>query len=167
MDEEALRVAREEEGFEDETSFHSDFFDVAPADTPLFTANIGNPPYIRYQSWSGERAHEIAAELGFKLTKLASIWAPFILHGCRFLAPGGRLGQVLPAELLHAQYARPVVRHLTESFREVTVALFDEAVFPGALEEVILLFADGYGEGPAEGIGLVALPRTSTISTWR
>lgn len=157
-DEEALRVAREEEGLGDVSLVHSDFFLVEPDDLPRFTANLGNPPYVRYQSWDadGSRAHEIAEGLGFKLTKLASIWAPFILHGCRFLEVGGRLGQVLPAELLHAQYARPVLEYLTQSFREVTVAVFEERVFPGALEEVVLLFADGYLQGPARGIGIVS-----------
>jgi adenine-specific DNA-methyltransferase len=158
MDEEALRIAREEEGLGDVSLIQSDFFDVEPDDLPCFSANIGNPPYIRYQSWDGDGspAHDISKQMGVKLSRLSSIWAPFILHGCRFLKQGGRLGQVLPAELMHAQYARPVTDYLTRSFREVTVVVFEERVFPGALEEIVLLFADGFGEGPARGIGVVA-----------
>jgi hypothetical protein len=91
-----------------------------------------------------------------RLTRLSSTWAPFLLHGCQFLTEGGRLGQVLPAELLHSQYARPVIDFLAESFQAVTVAVFEEKIFPGALEEVVLLFADGYRRGPAKGVGVIA-----------
>ena len=67
------------------------------------------------------------------------------------------MGQVLPAELLHAQYAQPILGFLRQSFQAVTIVLFEEKVFPEVLEEVVLLFADGYSFGPAEGIGLVSV----------
>ena len=57
---------------------------------------------------------------------------------------------MLPAELLHAQYARPVIDFLRREFAEVEVAVFDERIFPGALEEVVLLFAEGRGAGGGE-----------------
>jgi adenine-specific DNA methylase len=157
MDEQAVRTAREEAGLDDATLIHSDFFAVDPASLPTFAANIGNPPYVRYQSWARTRspAHAIAEAMGVKLTKLSSTWAPFILHGCRFLEQGGRMAQVLPAELLHAQYAAPVVKYLERAFRAVTVAVFEERVFPDALEEVVLLFAEGFGEGPAGGVAIM------------
>jgi adenine-specific DNA-methyltransferase len=158
VDEDALRKARDEEGLADCRLVQADFFRVAPSHEMRFTANIGNPPYVRYQSWNGgaANAHAVTEAMGVRLTRLASTWAPFILHGCRFLEEGGRMGQVLPAELLHSQYARPVIDYLTESFKFVTVAVFEEKVFPGALEEVVLLFAEGYRCGPARGISVVA-----------
>jgi hypothetical protein len=33
---------------------------------------------------------------------------------------------VLPAELLHSQYAKPVVHYLTRSFTSVTIAVWDK-----------------------------------------
>ncbi len=54
----------------------SDFFDVEPA--PTYAAVIGNPPYVRYQEWTGEaRAKSRAAALGagVALSGLASSWA--------------------------------------------------------------------------------------------
>jgi adenine-specific DNA-methyltransferase len=158
VDAEALRKACEEEGLADCRLVLADFFGVAPSQDMRFTANIGNPPYVRYQSWNGgaAKAHALTEAIGVRLTRLASTWAPFILHGCRFLEEGGRMGQVLPAELLHSQYAKPVIDYLTASFKSVTVAVFEEKVFPGALEEVVLLFAEGHGCGPARGISVVA-----------
>lgn len=153
----ALAAARDAGHLAGARLIEADFFDVEPEDLGLVDANIGNPPYVRYQDWDAgaSRAHAIAEAIGAPLTRLASLWAPFIVHGTRFLRRGGRMAQVLPAEILHAQYAAPVIAHLTDCFQSVTLALFRERVFPGALEEVVLLFAEGYGEGPAPGIGIV------------
>jgi hypothetical protein len=67
-----------------------------------------------------------------------------------FLKRGGRLGFVLPAELLSVNYAAPVRRYLFSRFRDVQLVLFDEQVFPDAEADVVLLLADGYLEGPAD-----------------
>ena len=129
---------------------HSDFFTVAPE--PIYDTVIGNPPYIRYQDFSGEsraRSREAALRGGVSLTGLASSWAAFTIHSAMFLKQGGRLGLVLPAELLSVNYAAPVRRFLFNRFRDVQLVLFDEQVFPEAEADVVLLLADGYLEGPA------------------
>lgn len=129
---------------------HSDFFAIKPE--PIYDTVIGNPPYIRYQDFSGEsrtRSREAALRGGVALTGLASSWAAFTVHSALFLKPGGRLGLVLPAELLSVNYAAPVRRFLFNRFRSVELVLFDEQVFPGAETDVVLLLADGYLEGPA------------------
>ncbi|NIF90649.1 N-6 DNA methylase [Burkholderia sp. Cy-637] len=128
----------------------SDFFAVQP--NPVYDAVIGNPPYIRYQDFSGEaraRSREAALRGGVSLTGLASSWAAFTVHSAMFLKQGGRLGLVLPAELLSVNYAAPVRRFLFNRFRDVELVLFDEQVFPEAEADVVLLLADGYLEGPA------------------
>ncbi|CAG9269436.1 N-6 DNA methylase [Paraburkholderia caribensis] len=130
---------------------HSDFFSVEP--DPVYDTVIGNPPYIRYQDFSGEfRARSRAAALraGVSLTGLASSWAAFTIHSAMFLKRGGRLGLVLPAELFSVNYAGPVRRFLFNRFREVQLVLFDEQVFSEAEADVVLLLAEGYLEGPAQ-----------------
>ncbi|WP_018441919.1 N-6 DNA methylase [Trinickia symbiotica] len=129
---------------------HSDFFAVPPE--PVYDTVVGNPPYIRYQGFSGEsraRAREAALRGGVSLTGLASSWAAFTIHSAMFLKQGGRLGLVLPAELLSVNYAAPVRRFLFDRFRDVQLVLFEEQVFPEAEADVVLLLADGYLEGPA------------------
>lgn len=129
---------------------HSDFFAVAPE--PVYDTVIGNPPYIRYQDFAGEaraRSREAALRGGVSLTGLASSWAAFTVHSAMFLKTGGRLGLVLPAELLSVNYAAPVRRFLFDQFRDVQLVLFDKQVFPDAEADVVLLLADGYLEGPA------------------
>lgn len=128
----------------------ADFFDVEP--TRKFDAVIGNPPYIRYQQFAGEaRAKGLQAALkqGVRLNGLSSAWAPFVVHAADFLKPGGRLGLVLPAELLAVKYAAEVRRFLLNRFSSVRLVMFEQLVFPGVMEEVVLLLAEGSGSVPS------------------
>lgn len=123
-----------------------DFFAVEPASS--YDAVIGNPPYVRYQDFAGaDRAASRRAALraGVTLTGLASSWAAFTVHSALFLKPGGRLGLVLPAELLSVNYAAQVREFLMRRFARVRLVLFTERVFPGVLEDVVLLLAEGAG----------------------
>lgn len=152
----------------------ADFFSLPP--TPTYDAVIGNPPYVRYQDFSGEsrlRSREAALRAGVPLTNLASSWAAFTVHSALFLKPGGRLGLVLPAELLSVNYAAAVRRFLLERFSRVDLVMFEERVFPGVLEEVVLLLADGYERGPAGHCHVVqarnaaALSSTAVARAWK
>jgi hypothetical protein len=122
----------------------ADFFTVTP--TPTFDAVIGNPPFVRYQEFTGEArslSREAALQAGVNLSRLASSWAAFAVHSALFLKPGGRLALVLPAELLSVNYAAEVRRFLLRRFGRVRLVLFTERVFPGVLAEVVLLLAEG------------------------
>lgn len=125
----------------------SDFFDVELPDR-AFDAIVGNPPYVRYQAFHGEaraKAQRAALRAGVRLSGLASSWAAFAVRSGQLVHPEGRLGLVLPAELLSTNYAGPVRRYLTERFASVRLIMFDERVFPGVLAEVVLLLAEGSG----------------------
>ncbi len=142
-----------------------DFFLVPPIGR--YDVVIGNPPYIRYQDFAGEaraRSREAALRAGVPLTRLASSWAAFTVHSALFLKPGGRLGLVLPAELLSVNYAAEVRRFLMQRFARVRLVLFTERVFPGVQEEVVLLLADGYGQGPAGHCELQQLPTAADLA---
>lgn len=112
-----------------------------------YDAAVGNPPYVRYQGWTGEArtaSLEAALRAGVNLTNLASSWAAFTVHSALHLRSGGRLGLVLPAELLTVNYAAPVRQFLMDHFAEVTLVLFEERVFPGVEVEAVLLLAEAY-----------------------
>lgn len=144
----------------------SDFFAVKP--DQAFDAVIGNPPYIRYQDFTGEaraRAREAAIRGGISLTGLASSWAAFTVHAALFLKEGGRLAFVLPAELLSVNYAAPVRKFLFSQFRNVQLVLFDEQVFPEAEADVVLLLADGYLQGPADHATIRQTKNAATLKT--
>ncbi len=131
----------------------SDFFDLTPQSLPAFDCVVGNPPYIRYQTFncdSTSEAHLRAIEAGVQLPRLASSWAPFVVHSARFLRPGGRLAMVMPSELGHAMYAREVLKYLARSFKSVAIEMFRDKIFGELGQSTVLLFCDGYGEACRE-----------------
>jgi adenine-specific DNA methylase len=138
----------------------SDFFDLS---TPAQIADeigwqdavIGNPPFVRYQEFSGKaRTKGLAASLaqGVRLSQLTSSWAPTLVHGSAFLKPGGRIAMVCPAELLTVGYAEPIRSWLQDRFAAVKLVLFKQLQFRDAEEQVVLLVAEGYGQGPCDGL---------------
>ncbi len=144
----------------------SDFFMVEAS--ARFDAIIGNPPFIRYQEWTGaqrDRARFAALQQGVALTGLSSSWAAFVAHSAGFLKPGGRLGLVLPAELLSVNYAAPVRRFLLENFASVELVVFDEQVFPDAEADTVLVKADGWKKAPSISATLRQTRNASTLAT--
>lgn len=124
----------------------SDFFEYGSAGK--FSAVVGNPPFVRYQNFSGAaraRSLEAALAQGVRLSGLASSWAAFVVKAAFHVAPQGRLALVLPAELLSVGYAAEVRRFLLSRFSRVRLIMFEERVFPEVLEEVVLLLAEGSG----------------------
>lgn len=140
---------------------------------------VGNPPYVRYQGWTGAaraKSRQAALRAGVNLTNLASSWAAFTVHSALHLREGGRLGLVLPAELLTVNYAAAVRTFLMTHFSDVTLVLFEERVFPGVEVEAVLLLADGYcpaGSAGTEHMSLVqvrdarGLSRIPVARRWR
>lgn len=119
-------------------------------------AVIGNPPFVRYQTFTGDtRKRGLAAALaqGVRLSRLTSSWAPTLVHASAFLKPTGRLAMVLPAELLTVHYAEPVRRWLRQRFAVVNLVMFEHLQFHGAEEQVVLLVA--HGQGPCDSFCLI------------
>ncbi|MDQ2837397.1 MAG: class I SAM-dependent methyltransferase [Actinomycetota bacterium] len=130
----------------------ADFFSWFTADRHgSFDGVAGNPPYIRFGSWD-EPSRTLALDLlraeGLRPTKLTNAWLPFVVASVLAVRPGGRVGLVLPAELLQVGYAAALRSYLVDSCSQITVVSFAQLVFPGILQEVVLLLAER-GEGPA------------------
>lgn len=124
----------------------SDFFDYYPDEK--FGAIVGNPPFIRYQAFAQqarERALFRCRLAGVGLNRLASSWAHFVVVAAEMLEAGGRLGLVLPTELLHASYAKPVLTYLQRSFGSLTLVTFEERLFPDISQDTLILFASEKG----------------------
>lgn len=137
----------------------ADFFAWAPHTNRRFAAAVGNPPFIRYQRFTGRARHralEYCAAQGVKLSGLCSSWAAFVVGASRLLKRGGRLAFVVPAEIGHAVYARDVVRYLLRSFERVEVIAVREKLFPDLSEDCWLLRASGFG-GHSDAIHFVRL----------
>jgi adenine-specific DNA-methyltransferase len=133
---------------------------------PKVDAIVGNPPYVRYQLFrdpSRSDALKAAARAGVILAQLTSSWAPYVIHATSFLNAGGRFAMVLPGELLHVGYASAVRDYLLRTYSDLTVIGFDEKVFPGALEEVVLVLGvKGEGDGKLRVRSLKTLSELTT-----
>ena len=125
----------------------SDFFSWwQTTDQPAFDVVIGNPPFIRYQTFPEPHrslAMALMAEQGLSPNRLTNIWVPFVVAAVASLRLGGRLALVLPAELLQVTYASQLRSFLTDRFNRIDIVACNELFFEKAEQEVVLLLADG------------------------
>lgn len=126
---------------------NSDFFAWwQGTEQPAYDAIIGNPPFIRYQSFPEPHrtlAMAIMGQQGLTPNRLTNIWVPFVVAATASLKPGGRLALVLPAEILQVTYAAQLRSYLTDRFARIDVIACNELFFEKAEQEVVLLLADG------------------------
>jgi adenine-specific DNA methylase len=111
----------------------------------------GNPPYIRFGNWASEQrdpALELMRREGLRPSRLTNAWVPFVVASSILVRDGGRVGLVLPAELLQVTYAAQLREFLQRRFSDITLVTFERLVFDGILQEVVL-FCGVAGSGPA------------------
>lgn len=119
-----------------------------------FDAVLGNPPFIRYQSFPEEfrePAFRLMRKAGLNPNKLTNAWAPFLVASAKLLGKDGRLAMVIPAELFQVNYAAEVRQFLSDEFRRINIVTFKRLVFEDIQQEVVLLLAEKGGAGQ-EGI---------------
>lgn len=111
---------------------------------PVFDAVIGNPPFIRYQYLTDQMQAEaefIFNALSIKFTKHTNAWVPFVLASIYLLKPGGRLGMIVPAELLHVIHAQAVRNYLSDECSQILIIDPEDIWFDGTLQGAIILLA--------------------------
>ncbi|OBG27158.1 class I SAM-dependent methyltransferase [Mycobacterium sp. E3198] len=124
---------------------------LARAEPGGFDGVAGNPPYIRFGNWAPDQrdpALELLRREGLRPSRLTNAWVPFVVASAVLARDGGRVGLVLPAELLQVGYAAQLREYLLGRFREITLLTFERLVFDGVQQEVVL-FCGVVGPGPA------------------
>ena len=114
-----------------------------------FDAVIGNPPFIRYQYLPPEsqrKAEAIFKILGLPFTKHTNAWVPFVLASIALLKPGGRLGMIIPSEIIHVAHAQSIRTYLGTSCSRLLIIDPEEIWFDGTLQGAVMLFS-GEKEG--------------------
>lgn len=110
-----------------------------------FDGVVGNPPFIRYQYLPAE-FQDISAEIfnhfDLKFTKHTNAWVPFVIACIGLLKPGGRLGLVLPAEIIHVLHAQSLRSFLGEQCRKLMIIDPQDLWFEGTLQGAVILFAE-------------------------
>ncbi len=135
-----------------------DFIAVQPSDFLVseFDVVLGNPPYVSMHNMTEKQRETCEVILrdspfsGFTMGRNASLWAFFLLHSLSFLKEGGRVAWVLPSSLLHADYAKRLLKIHQRHFRSVKVLKLAERFFKeeGAKETSIILIAEGFSAEP-------------------
>lgn len=139
--------------------FDDTFFDIVLKEQQQFDVVIGNPPFIRYQNFP-EESRKIAFRLmqraGLHPNRLTNAWLPFLVVSSLLLKEGGRLAMVIPAELFQVNYAAEVRKFLSDFFNQLTIITFEQLVFEGIQQEVVLLLGE-HKASENEGIRFLEL----------
>jgi len=133
-----------------------EFFSWAERTQERFDCAAGNPPFIRYQRFSGatrDAALRLCRRHGAAFSALTSSWGPFLVATAALLRRGGRMAFVVPAEIGHAPYAAPLLEFMMNSFAGVQLVAIREKFFSELSEDCWLLYAQGFGE-QCDGISL-------------
>ncbi|MGB1243081.1 MAG: Eco57I restriction-modification methylase domain-containing protein [Chitinophagales bacterium] len=123
----------------------TDFHDFCINTQQKFDLIIGNPPYIRYQYFDKaqqEFAAQIFGKAKLKYSKLTNAWVSFVVGSSLLLKEKGKIGFVLPAEILQVSYAQPLREFLAQFYNKINIVSFEKLVFPNIQQEVVLLLCE-------------------------
>jgi adenine-specific DNA methylase len=124
---------------------NTDFHLYCNETTERFDLIIGNPPYIRYQYFNKEQQKEadtIFKKAKLKYSKLTNAWVSFVVGSSLLLKEKGKIGFVIPAELLQVSYAQQLREFLAHFYNKINIISFEKLVFPDIQQEVILLLCE-------------------------
>ena len=137
-------------GLHDSVVINTDFHRFCLDTEQRFDLVVGNPPFIRYQYYDEsqqELAGEIFKKAGLKRSKLTNAWVTFVVGCSLLLREQGKMGFVIPSELLQVTYAQPLRKYLATSFNIINIISFENLVFQEIQQEVVLLLCERTGKG--------------------
>ena len=114
-----------------------------------FDLVVGNPPYIRYQYFQEEQQNEaikVFNRAKLKYSKLTNAWVSFVVGSSLLLKEKGKIGFVIPAELLQVSYAQQLREFLAHFYNKINIISFEKLVFPDIQQEVVLLLCEKSGD---------------------
>lgn len=133
---------------ESKSIINNDFHLYCNETTDRFDFVVGNPPYIRYQYFDEEQQKEAAKIFNraiLKYTKLTNAWVSFIVGSSLLLKEKGKIGFVVPAEILQVSYAQQLREFLSRFYNKINIVSFKKLVFPDIQQEVVLLLCEKNG----------------------
>jgi len=151
---------------------HGDFFAYCQShltDKRLFDAVIGNPPFIRYQTFLEDQrqiAFELMRRAGLHPSRLTNAWLPFFVASTLLLNQRGRLAMVIPAELLQVNYAAELRYFISEYYDQVTLITFKKLVFDRIQQEIVLLLGER-NSGGQTGIRTIELNEAADLLAFK
>jgi adenine-specific DNA-methyltransferase len=130
---------------ENTTVINTDFHLYCNETLKKFDLVVGNPPYIRYQYFHDEQQNEaikVFNRAKLKYSKLTNAWVSFVVGSSLLLKEKGKIGFVIPAELLQVSYAQQLRGFLAHFYNKINIISFEKLVFPDIQQEVVLLLCE-------------------------
>ena len=128
------------------TVINTDFHEYCNTTKQRFNLIVGNPPYIRYQFFDRDQQQQasiIFDKAGLKYSKLTNAWVSFVVGSSLLLKEeGGKIGFVLPAEILQVSYAQQLRAFIAKFYNKINIISFEKLVFPNIQQEVVLLLCE-------------------------
>lgn len=124
---------------------NEDFHKFCNQTAKRFDIIVGNPPYIRYQYFDVDQqleAVKVFERANLKYSKLTNAWVSFVVGSSLLLKETGKIGFVLPAELLQVSYATQLREFLSKYYNKINIVSFEKLVFPDIQQEVVLLLCE-------------------------
>lgn len=150
-----------------------DFLDVAIkhllARRTEFDCVVGNPPFIRYQYLPNEaqaKAEAIFKILRLPFTKHTNAWVPFVLASVAMLKPRGKLGMILPSEIIHVMHGQSLRTYLGQVCKRLLIIDPEEIWFDGTLQGAVILFAEkkAHISEHSDGVGIIRVSGKSFLT---
>ncbi|EGO2739282.1 class I SAM-dependent methyltransferase [Enterococcus faecalis] len=153
LEEEASKIVRKTEDFPNFKVENIDFYDFyeefrsqkLKGETEGYDVVLGNPPYIRYQYLTKEQRDfqsDILENNGVRSNKLINAWMAFTIASVEMVKEEGKIAFILPTDLLQVSYAKQLRDFLFNSLSSLTIITFDELVFEGIQQDVVLLLGE-------------------------
>ena len=158
-------------GLKNKQIINDDFHTYCNNTLQRFDLVVGNPPYIRYQFFDRKQqveAGDIFIKAGLTYSKLTNAWVSFVVGSSLLLKDkGGKIGFVLPAEILQVSFALQLRKFLAQFYNKINIISFEKLVFPDIQQEVVLLLCEKNGskEHNIEHIELKDASELKTLDT--
>jgi adenine-specific DNA-methyltransferase len=124
---------------------NADFHTYCNNTLQKFDLIVGNPPYIRYQFFDRQQqveAEDIFIKAGLTYSKLTNAWVSFVVGASLLLKNTGKIGFVLPAEILQVSFAQQLRNFIARFYNKINIISFEKLVFPNIQQEVVLLLCE-------------------------
>ena len=105
---------------------------------------IGNPPFVRYQyldNHSQLNSEKIFKRFNLAFTMHTNLWVPFFIASIDLLKPGGKLGMIIPNEILYLPHAKSLRSFLKLKMSKIIILDCNELLFENTLQGTSVIFA--------------------------
>ncbi|NHB89521.1 MULTISPECIES: Eco57I restriction-modification methylase domain-containing protein [Photorhabdus] len=128
----------------------------------LFDGVLGNPPFIRYQFLEKgfqEQAELIFNQLEQKFTKHTNAWVPFLFASLALLKNGGRMGMVIPSEIIHVMHAQSLRNFMGKTCSKIVIIDPKEIWFEDTLQGAVIILTEKkeVPEQLSKGVGIISV----------